>query len=344
MTTYLGTTTDTYDAADRLTAASGPGATSYTYDPDGHELTAGAATYTYDLAGRLVSATVGATTETYTWSGDGIRRSAATGPGAATTDFLVDRLHPLPEIALERDGTGAVRRDALYGLARIALVDAAGGVAYEHTDALGSVTDRTSASGVSVGWAEDAPYGAVRSAGALAGVPADPFGFSGQYLDATSGLVHLRARQYDPTSGRFTAVDPLPPQVGQPCTSTYVYAKDDPIGRVDPTGAESRPPAQVTAGCNLGVTERAGRLLGGLLTTAGGVSAIVLGTAVGGSGLTEIAGAGTELAVTDGLAVPVAIIQVSGGISLITYGVAEGEVGVAAVALGFGIAGSAFCQ
>ena len=54
-------------------------------------LTAGSTTYAYDLADRLVSATVGTTTVTYAWSGDGIRRSAATGTGAATTNFLVDR-------------------------------------------------------------------------------------------------------------------------------------------------------------------------------------------------------------------------------------------------------------
>lgn len=61
MTTYLGTTTYSYDAADRLTASTGPGATSYTYDATGNELTAGTATYTYDLANRIVSGTIGAT-------------------------------------------------------------------------------------------------------------------------------------------------------------------------------------------------------------------------------------------------------------------------------------------
>ena len=53
---------------------------------------AGATTSAYDLADRLVSAAVGTTTETYTWSGDGLRRSAATGSQAVkTVRYLVDR-------------------------------------------------------------------------------------------------------------------------------------------------------------------------------------------------------------------------------------------------------------
>ena len=118
MTSYQGTTTYSYDSADRLTASSGPGATAYTYDANGNELSAGATTYTYDLAGRLASATVGSTTETYTYAGDGVRLSAATGPGTATTSFLVDRTLALPSVALERDGTGTIVRRSLYAKSR----------------------------------------------------------------------------------------------------------------------------------------------------------------------------------------------------------------------------------
>ncbi len=50
----------------------------------------------------------------------------------------------------------------------------------------------------------------------------------------------MRAREYDPTTGRFLSVDPLPPVVGTPCTSSYLYAADDPANRIDPSGRESQ--------------------------------------------------------------------------------------------------------
>lgn len=238
MTSYLGTTSSSYDAADRLTSSTGLGATTYAYDANGNQTAAGSTTSSYDLADRLVSATVGTTSATYTWSGDGVRLSAATGAGTATTNFLVDRNLTLPSVAIERDGTGAIVRRSLYGLGRIGIESAAGVPTYEHTDALGSVTDLTAASGTSLAWTEYGPYGAVQSAGAAAGAPTDPFGFTGQYLDTPTALYHMRARQYDPTIGRFTAVDPVTAAVGDPYVAAYVYAQNNPVRHVDPSGRD----------------------------------------------------------------------------------------------------------
>ena len=53
---------------------------------DSVEKSAGTTTYAYDLADRLISASTGTTTETYTWTGDGIRRSAATGAQAVSRE------------------------------------------------------------------------------------------------------------------------------------------------------------------------------------------------------------------------------------------------------------------
>jgi RHS repeat-associated protein len=59
--------------------------------------------------------------------------------------------------------------------------------------------------------------------------------FASEQLDA-SGLYHLRARQYDPNTGRFTARDPLTPAINDPYVSAYVYGNDRPTAMVDPTG------------------------------------------------------------------------------------------------------------
>ena len=44
----------------------------------------------------------------------------------------------------------------------------------------------------------------------------------------------MRAREYDPSDGRFLETDPL--ACDESCSSTYVYAEDDPTVKVDPSG------------------------------------------------------------------------------------------------------------
>jgi RHS repeat-associated protein len=62
----------------------------------------------------------------------------------------------------------------------------------------------------------------------------NPYQFTGTYLDAATGLNQMGARYYQPGSGRFTQLDPLP------CTimegQRYTYAKADPANLVDPDG------------------------------------------------------------------------------------------------------------
>ncbi len=55
--------------------------------------------------------------------------------------------------------------------------------------------------------------------------------FAGQELDPESGLYNMGARLYDPVLGRFYATDPV-----SQLTSPYVYANNNPISMVDPTG------------------------------------------------------------------------------------------------------------
>lgn len=61
-----------------------------------------------------------------------------------------------------------------------------------------------------------------------------PYFFSGRELDVESGLYDFRARFYDPAVGRFMAPDPA----GE-FPSPYVYAANDPFGRIDPSGQMS---------------------------------------------------------------------------------------------------------
>ena len=72
------------------------------------------------------------------------------------------------------------------------------------------------------------------------GAPANPFGFAGQYQDPT-GLYFMRARMYDPTTGRFISPDPLASRLTEPRVASCVYARNNPTRFVDPSGLESQP-------------------------------------------------------------------------------------------------------
>lgn len=244
-----GATIYAYDIADRLSTVTAPGplATTYTFDANGNQTTAGAQTFSYDLADRLKTATVGASTETYAYAGDGVRLSASTGAAAnQTTKSLWDRNFGLPQLAIERDGNNALLRYYRYGLDL--LRETAGSTTYYyHPDGLGLAADVTGSTGTSLTWSESYPYGQVRQAGiAGSGAPAvQPFGFTGEQLDSLTGLYHLRARQYDPGTGRFLTNDPVAGPNTDPYVASYAYVRNNPARHTDPGGTCS--PAAVPA-------------------------------------------------------------------------------------------------
>jgi RHS repeat-associated protein len=233
-----GTTSYGYDAADELTSA---GATTYSYDHDGNETAAGSRTFAYDLANRLLSTTSGATTTSYTYDGDGNRLEASTGVGASEiTNYLWDTNNALPQVALERDGAGALIRRYIYGNRRISMSTPVGTFYYSY-DSLGSVVNMTSSTGAPEWTYEYEPFGSIRTATQNdPNAPNNEMKFAGELADAT-GLYYLRARQYDPTTGRLLADDPVPSSVDEPAASSYIYAGNRPTVMVDPSGETFTP-------------------------------------------------------------------------------------------------------
>jgi len=140
----------------------------------------------------------------------------------------------LPQLALEKDGSGALLRRYIYGNRRISMSTGAA-TFYYHYDALGSVRNVTSSTGASEWTYTYEPFGATRSE--IQNDPQAPTNvmkFAGELSDPT-GLYYLRARQYDPGIGRFIARDPAEgAQVS--AISTYVYAGDRSTVMVDPSG------------------------------------------------------------------------------------------------------------
>ena len=60
-------------------------------------------------------------------------------------------------------------------------------------------------------------------------------GFVGGVHDPT-GLIHVGARSYDPSTGRFLSVDPILATGDNQQINGYVYAYNNPVTFTDPTG------------------------------------------------------------------------------------------------------------
>jgi len=67
-------------------------------------------------------------------------------------------------------------------------------------------------------------------------IPATNHLFSGETYDANLEQYYLRARMYDPTTGRFVSYDPEEDTSNK--LHKYLYVGGDPINKVDPTGEE----------------------------------------------------------------------------------------------------------
>lgn len=69
------------------------------------------------------------------------------------------------------------------------------------------------------------------------GETVNEFLFAGEQYDANVGFYYLRARWYDPSSGRFISMDTHPGVVYDPRTlHKYTYCGNNPINHIDPSG------------------------------------------------------------------------------------------------------------
>jgi RHS repeat-associated protein len=220
--------TATYDSADRITAT---GSTSITVDDAGNTTAKGSDAFSFDQANRMVSASVGAMTETYAYDGDGVRFSSQVS-GQGSVRYVTDVASSLPRTI--DDGT----RKYVWGLDLAYNVDGSTLAVY-HADRLGSVRVMTDNTGVVT---DTYRYDEAGLPTVSSGASGQPFRFTGEPLDST-GLTYLRARYYDSQVGRFITRDPFG---GSPRScqtqNRYSYATNNPTRLVDPSGRDPQAP------------------------------------------------------------------------------------------------------
>ena len=227
-----GSTSYSYDAADRLLdITDGGGTTTLSWDANGDLLSKGSTSYSFDELGRLVQVDDGTTVTSYAYDGDGVRQQMVVG--GVATDYLQDVVAPLPIVL--RESSGGQASDYLYGNDLVAQLDGVGRVSYYHTDGLGSTTALSDATGASTASYSYDVFGATRT---MTGSNGQPFTYAGEQVDTATGLVYLRARYYDPAVGRLISSDPWPGRAWEPQTTNgYVYALNNPLINLDPSGA-----------------------------------------------------------------------------------------------------------
>ena len=212
-----------------------PNATvSYGYDENGNQVSrvsaAGATTFTFDVKNRLVEAGAdGSTLGSYRYNFMGLRVQKTTADSGEER-YVYDQ----QSVLLRRGEAGAVTKYE-YGPTRLLSVNDSGdGRAYYLFDALGSVTDMTTAAGIVLGRYQWDAWGNKRSS---IETDANPFGFTGHEHDDETGLVYAKARFYDPELGLFLSEDPVMGGVGEPPSlHRYLYAFQNPTVYVDPDG------------------------------------------------------------------------------------------------------------
>ncbi|MFL6335832.1 MAG: RHS repeat-associated core domain-containing protein [Pyrinomonadaceae bacterium] len=242
-----------YDVVgNRVAQTDARGMTRYAYDGEGRLVKAGDATYSYDDFGNLVSKeekgrrvtyeyddegrlvkVAGAKTVRYTYDGEGnrVRREA----GGKVTGYVNDALAGASQVLAEYE-KGRPVSYYLTARSRVGRRDPDGKAVYFLEDQLGSTRCVVDGAGKVLARYAYTPFGAPTL---VEGSAQTDYLYAGEQWDEDSQLVYLRARYYDPQTGRFLSPDPVRGTPAAPESfNQYVYAANDPVNMTDPLGMQ----------------------------------------------------------------------------------------------------------
>ncbi|MBN2488770.1 MAG: RHS repeat protein, partial [Methanosarcinaceae archaeon] len=233
-----------YDAGDRLLQS---GDITYAYDNNGNtilktENPGRVTSYGYNGENRLISLSKifdksQRDLYNFEYDGDGnrISKTVIRGKNTQSSDYLLDVNSILPQVLTESDKKGT--NYYTYGTDLISMTDPQRGEFYYHYDGLGSVRSLSdSKESIKTIYLYDA-FGQIDKE--LGHVDND-FLFTGEQMDDETGLIYLRARYYDPDTGRFITKDPFVGFISKTQSiNRYVYTMNNPVNHIDPSGYSS---------------------------------------------------------------------------------------------------------
>ncbi|WP_369212826.1 polymorphic toxin-type HINT domain-containing protein [Streptomyces flavofungini] len=206
-------------------------------------------TFAYDKAGNTRQRVLNGSTQDLTWDATGKLTKSAKQDTEARS-FLYDasgerllRKEPgkqtlyLPGMELTLNTTSrAVEGTRYYGFAgRTVAMRTPKGVQFLAGDHHGTSLTAVDAKSGAVTRRRMDPFGNARGT-----VVSDPWvddkGFLGAPVDASTGLTHVGAREYEPENGRFISADPLIDFTDPQQINGYAYANNSPVTLSDPTG------------------------------------------------------------------------------------------------------------
>ncbi|MFJ4691674.1 polymorphic toxin-type HINT domain-containing protein [Streptomyces sp. NPDC088766] len=205
-------------------------------------------TYEYDDAGNTTKRTIGGNAQSLLWNDQG-KLSEATEANGSKTSYLYDgsgnrlvRKDPsgttvyLPgtELKLSADGTKKEATRYYEYAGQTVAVRTAGKVSFIASDHHGTGEVAIDAATGAISQRRFDPFGVDR--GEKTGVWPGERGYVGGTIDASTGLTHLGAREYDAVIGKFISVDPVIDYTQPQQINGYAYANNSPVTHADPSG------------------------------------------------------------------------------------------------------------
>ncbi len=212
--------------------------TVYTYDANGNQITKTAdgktETNTYDGLNQLIGFTDGETTASYKYNAGGLRYEKTVN--GETINHVWDGNKQIVADVIDNQFYEA---DCyIRGTNLVAKYNFCNGTKSEYTyytqNAHGDVVNLTDADGeVTKKYTYDA-FGVEKD---IVDSDTNAFRYCGEYYDKETATVYLRARYYNPTTGRFISRDSFAGRRSDPLSlNLYTYCRNNPIRFIDPSG------------------------------------------------------------------------------------------------------------